>query len=556
MTSYELRAEHLREQGPTAARTDEQILRNHEELYERQHSGPLEDMESYRAFNGGNRGTEDLAKNQLAAEGSMFTEGEGPFGWFGRKRRDDVAAEELAQQQRNTAETLKVQKSEKVKLAERNAEVLNKFALVASFVIGNPWLAIAFDAAVHAAKSKMKESIAGEAYDSKGDLRDFGVNMGVDAIFIVLHANAIAAAAGAGGGGIKPPPGAGTTVAIGGRATTEIVDNAVTNEAKEAAVDQAVKDVAADAGATEKQAASAAGKDASVAEDSAKQVDATRTGGPPTDAGAAPPNTAGTVPSPPPSVPNLVKRGAQPELIEKAVIDFGPAGVQAMDVLAKAGFSADVARETLDLAASTNMLDEMVDLLNSGRLRHPTQVKARLENVAKEAKEGLNGTRNELLLAADRADAGSDVSLGGSKLKKGDPKSGKADVVVYGKDGNATEAIQVKTVGSQKAGAVNDNADFAISQLRRESPKRESNLKRAAKKKSSNPTGQHDESPPELAEKVAHVIVENKNNPLYRADRAAVADELADVIGDLRPGETLVVVNGSGSHEFAGLKGP
>ncbi len=557
MSSNELRAEHLRQYGPTAARSDDQILRNHEELYDRQHSGPLEAMESWREFNGGNRGTEDLAKHQLAAERSMLTDGEGPFGWIGRKRRDAYAPEELAQQQRNTAETLTVHKSEKVKLAERNAEVLNKFALVASFIIGNPWLAIAFDAAVHAAKSKMKEAIAGEAYDESGDLRDFGVNMGIDAIFIALHANALAAAAGAGGGGLKPPPGAGTTAAISGRAATEAVDNAVTNEAKEAAVDQAVKDVATSAGATEKQATTASGKKASVGDDAAKQVDATKPDAPGSDAVAVPPHAPEVAPASPPVVPNLVKRGAHPELIEKAVADFGPAGVQAMEVLARAGFSAEVARETLELAASTNMLDEMVDLLNSGRLRHPTQVKARLQKVADEAKRGLNGTRNELMLAAERAEEGADVSIGGVKLKSGDATTGRADVVVYGKDGNASEAIQVKTVSSADADMVVNNADVAVSQLRREPPKQEANAKKAAKKtnKGANAANQHDESPPELAHKVAHVIIESKN-PLHGADRSDLATELRGVIDDLRPGESLVIVNATGRHEFTAAKAP
>ncbi len=534
-------------------------------------------MESWREFNGGNRGTEDLAKHQLAAERSMLTDGEGPFGWIGRKRRDAYAPEELAQQQRNTAETLTVHKSEKVKLAERNAEVLNKFALVASFIIGNPWLAIAFDAAVHAAKSKMKEAIAGEAYDESGDLRDFGVNMGIDAIFIALHANALAAAAGAGGGGLKPPPGAGTTAAISGRAATEAVDNAVTNEAKEAAVDQAVKDVATSAGATEKQVAGtgkgdATAKAASDATDAQKSAAAAEEGASAGKPGAdsaetrsgdgaddvaneasdvsTPRGSTGGVPTPSgaprPLTPEEAKQSlhaspaAQRILTGKRVdphealgfIDkFGEEGVKAADRLMSAvdpatglTLTPNQAMRIIKLAERKKVSGDVVSMINSGRLQNLGEFMKWMEDLVKDGKK--DGKLTELLFAAERAREGKDVSVGGRDLVVGDAMSGRGDVVVYGKEG-AAEVYQVKKLKTSRVDGVQSEAKNAIDQLHGDN-----------------------EIAPVGAKKIAHVSITNPANDLYTADEATLTGRLKDAIAAMKPGDELVIINGTGTHRI------
>lgn len=110
----------------------------------------------------------------------MLEPAQDPYGCLGRDLKSGVDRDEYDQIDKNLTSTLEVQREEKVKLAERNAQIFTVIAIIASVAIANPALAMAFNAALTAAKMKMKRDISGEAYDSSGDTEELLTNLLMD----------------------------------------------------------------------------------------------------------------------------------------------------------------------------------------------------------------------------------------------------------------------------------------------------------------------------------------------------------------------------------------
>lgn len=91
------------------------------EQYQRQHSDSLDESEAFRAMWGGNLGTEDLARHQLANMNEMFVENTNPFDMTPRKLKDGVSESEFHARDKVMTSTLEVQRAEKIKHAERLA---------------------------------------------------------------------------------------------------------------------------------------------------------------------------------------------------------------------------------------------------------------------------------------------------------------------------------------------------------------------------------------------------------------------------------------------------
>jgi hypothetical protein len=168
----------------------------------------------------------------------------------------------------------------------------------------------------------------------------------------------------------------------------------------------------------------------------------------------------------------------------------------------------------------------VLELINSGKLDNPKGLKKFLESMQKEAATGAHGKREELREALTRAREGHDVSLGGRKFAVGDQKSGNADVI----DFTEGESLQMKVVSSADDRALGSNVDKALKQLR----------------------GNHKEQPPVGTKRIAKAIIENPDNSLYAADRAAILENLRTYLQQVDPAEaiTVRVQNSVNSYDF------
>ncbi len=118
MDANELKIDNVRQYGVASERRAETELRLQHEQFDKQHSDKLAQDEMFRQMRGGNAGTEDLVREQLAVEDSMLTKGYGPFG-VGRELKDGVGKDEFVQVDQNLDEvTLETQREEKIKLSE------------------------------------------------------------------------------------------------------------------------------------------------------------------------------------------------------------------------------------------------------------------------------------------------------------------------------------------------------------------------------------------------------------------------------------------------------
>ena len=178
----------------------------------------------------------------------------------------------------------------------------------------------------------------------------------------------------------------------------------------------------------------------------------------------------------------------------------------------------------MELADEAGVAGEILDLVNSGRLRNPTTLRSFLEALVVERRRGAPGKHNELREARIRADKGNDVSLGGSKHDPSKPLSGQADVVQYGEH---PEAVQVKTVTSDQPRTVASNISKAVNQLK----------------------GKHEETPPTGAKKIIQIMIDNKNNSLYHATRDQLIGDLKPMIDNIEHGDGIEIRirNGVGS---------
>jgi hypothetical protein len=222
------------------------------------------------------------------------------------------------------------------------------------------------------------------------------------------------------------------------------------------------------------------------------------------------------------------------------------------------------AMRIMELAEDSGTVADVLFLINSGRLQHADDFYEWMKQMAqnyggKKAKPAKRrpGMRHELMFAAEMAREGRDVSVGGFRaadeaqdaarastandVKNADAGPGgnsanqshdaadlaaEGDVVVYGPHG-AEAAYQVKRVEGDSVGAVTRNAHEAITQMHGDN-----------------------ELIPDGVKRIAHITIQSDSNKLFHASRAELEHQLRGRIAELKPGETMVVVNGSGEHTF------
>lgn len=178
----------------------------------------------------------------------------------------------------------------------------------------------------------------------------------------------------------------------------------------------------------------------------------------------------------------------------------------------------------IKLAERKKVSGDVVSMINSGRLQNLGEFMKWMEDLVKDGKK--DGKLTELLFAAERAREGKDVSVGGRDLVAGDAMSGRGDVVIYGNEG-AAEVYQVKNLKTGRVDGVQSEAKNAIEQLHGDN-----------------------EIAPVGAKKIAHVSITNPANDLYTADEATLTGRLKDAIAAMKPGDELVIVNGTGTHRI------
>ncbi|MDB4956213.1 MAG: hypothetical protein JWO36_3782 [Myxococcales bacterium] len=196
MDANELRIANTREYGAKPERRADLEAGLQRELYAKQQSGSLDANEQMRAALGGNNGTEDLAREQLAVEDDMLEAPKDPFGIAPRELKPGVEKAEFNQIDQNLAQTLEVQREEKIRLSEHLAKIFSTIAKIGALLAAQPELFALIDIASGLATMAIKKSVAGEAYDPADDAKLLAVEAVMDVAMVGLaHAGKLGAAA-------------------------------------------------------------------------------------------------------------------------------------------------------------------------------------------------------------------------------------------------------------------------------------------------------------------------------------------------------------------------
>jgi hypothetical protein len=207
-------------------------------------------------------------------------------------------------------------------------------------------------------------------------------------------------------------------------------------------------------------------------------------------------------------VERLLANKLDPFDIAETALDFGGEGLRAIETMVKANVQPRAAMAVLSMARDMGIGDQVIALVNSGKLESLQGLKKFMTEISQELSQmdpapgnWHTGKFNELMEAYRRAvEQGHDVSLGGNAAAKGGKPAGKADVVDY----TAKQALQSKTVTSPKLENVVENLQKAVDQL----------------------NGEHGELPPESYQRIADIIIENPKNELFQASREQISAAL------------------------------
>lgn len=217
----------------------------------------------------------------------------------------------------------------------------------------------------------------------------------------------------------------------------------------------------------------------------------------------------------PARVERLLAKKMDPFDIAETALDFGGEGVHAIETMVKANVQPKAAMAVLSMARDMGIGDQVIALVNSGKLESLQGLKKFMTEISQELSQmdpapgnWHTGKFNELMEAYRRAvEQGHDVSLGGNAAAKGGKPAGKADVVDYA----AKQALQSKTVTSPKLENVVDNLQKAVDQL----------------------NGERGEPPPDGYQRIADIIIESPKNELFQASRDQIAAALKGKIHGL-----------------------
>ena len=214
-------------------------------------------------------------------------------------------------------------------------------------------------------------------------------------------------------------------------------------------------------------------------------------------------------------VERLLANKMNPFDIAETALDFGGEGLRAIETMVKGNVQPKAAMAVLSMARDMGISDQVIALVNSGKLESLQGLKKFMTEISQELSQmdpapgnWHTGKFNELMEAYRRAvQQGHDVSLGGNAAAKGGKPAGKADVIDY----DAKQALQSKTVTGPKLENVIDNLQKAVDQL----------------------NGEHGELPPEGYQRIADIIIEGPKNELFQASRDQIAAALKGKIHGL-----------------------
>lgn len=225
-SSNELRIEHVGDYGVKAERSDHLQHVLQKDLYAKQHSDSLDASENLRVRYGGNTGTEDLIRSQLAVQDERFTTPAGPFGTGSRDLKPDVEREAVKQLDKNLSQSLDTQREEKLEHAERLATTFATMAKIAALLVAQPELFALIDIAAGLGAMTIKRAAGGSDVDLTADAKMLAVTATIDALTL----------------GIARVPGTGNAVnaeraalsaaQVGEKTAAELVEHGVTSEAK------------------------------------------------------------------------------------------------------------------------------------------------------------------------------------------------------------------------------------------------------------------------------------------------------------------------------------
>ena len=189
LDASELKIANTREYGAKPERSADLEIRLQRELTAKQHSGSLDAQEQMRAALGGNTGTEDLAREQLAVADEMLVPPKDPLGVLPRELKPGVEKQQFDQIDKNLSQTLEVQRDEKIRLSEHLAKIYSTIGKIAALVTAQPELFALIDVASGLATMAIKKSVAGEAYDPADDAKLLAIDAAVDVAMVgLVHA--------------------------------------------------------------------------------------------------------------------------------------------------------------------------------------------------------------------------------------------------------------------------------------------------------------------------------------------------------------------------------
>ncbi len=231
-------------------------------------------------------------------------------------------------------------------------------------------------------------------------------------------------------------------------------------------------------------------------------------------------------------VGRLLRGGMDPDTLALLMSDLGPAGLETIDGLTRAGVGQNVAIDAARIANRIGVADEVARLTSSGNLRNAGGLRNFLRQIEAELRVGNRGKLRQLQFATE-------LSQHGPVALEVDPEApadgggpGRGDVM----DAGEGKVYSMKVVTSADRAAVPDHVRFAAEQLR----------------------GETGEAPPAGFRRIIRIEIEGPRpgrnpNPLLDASRGEILRELRDygVTRDsLRTVDSVQVVNQRGTFTF------
>ncbi len=268
LDAEELKLDNVRRYGVRAERSVDTEDRLQHELKVRQHSDRLARRETERSKRGGATGTEELAREQLAAMDDQLEPPKDPFGLMERGLRAGASREEFDHLDSNLTQTLETQRDEKQKYGSHLAKAVSTIGKLAAIATGQPELFALLDVVSGMGAMAIKRSVENEAYDGAEDAKLLAIEGVVDVMTV-----GVASAAGAGAKVASTVVGetaAAGASKVGEQVVADVIEDGVTSEVKAQIVEQGARAAGETEVASQAANAAASSGTASAAEIAAK----------------------------------------------------------------------------------------------------------------------------------------------------------------------------------------------------------------------------------------------------------------------------------------------